>query len=78
MIRQIAIEIGLFLIPFVLYALFLVATNVAGSNELVLDGKTGFLVPAGGVTARNAKSRFGSWDCCQPAATAIDLTAHAP
>jgi hypothetical protein len=27
MIRQIAIEIGLFLIPFVLYALFLVATN---------------------------------------------------
>jgi hypothetical protein len=28
MIRQIAIEIGLFVIPFVLYALFLVATNV--------------------------------------------------
>jgi len=28
MIRQIAIEIGLFLVPFVLYALFLVATNV--------------------------------------------------
>jgi Family of unknown function (DUF6111) len=27
MIRQIAIEIGLFLIPFVLYALFLLATN---------------------------------------------------
>lgn len=27
MIRQIAIEIGLFLIPFVLYALFLVATS---------------------------------------------------
>jgi hypothetical protein len=28
MIRQIAIEIGLFLIPFAVYALFLVATNV--------------------------------------------------
>ncbi|MGA8616224.1 MAG: DUF6111 family protein [Xanthobacteraceae bacterium] len=28
MIRQTAIEIGLFVIPFVLYALFLLATNV--------------------------------------------------
>jgi uncharacterized protein DUF6111 len=27
MIRQIAIEIGLFVVPFVLYALFLLATN---------------------------------------------------
>ena len=38
----------------------------------------GFLVPAGGVTARNAKSRFGSLDCCQPAATVIVFTVHAP
>ncbi len=27
MIRQIAIEVGLFVVPFVLYALFLLATN---------------------------------------------------
>jgi hypothetical protein len=35
-------------------------------------------VPGGGVTARKAKSRFGSRDCFQPAATVMLWTAHDP